>query len=172
MGIDFSGQDLTEADFSNATLNGCQFVGSTLHSARFVSVRAMGCNFDDADLTEAQFEGARFMASTFRDAMIAGSDLEEASLMGCDLNGAINEVADAGVEHDDAADEELADDDDESSAAGYVHDLNFGWVRLEASDHLTGVTGLMNTPRRWSVGAGKDNECFVYRLHDSSRRVG
>ena len=154
MGVDFSGQDLTEADFSSATLNGCQFVGSTLRSASFVSVRAMGCNFDGADVTDAQFEGARFMASTFRDAIIAGSDLEEASLMGCDLSGAINEAADDGVDDDDVSDddddddvsdEEVADDDDESSASGYVHGLNFGWVRLDASDHLTGVTGLTNT---------------------------
>jgi hypothetical protein len=145
MGVDFSGQDLTEANFSSATLNGCQFVGATLHSASFISVRAMGCNFDNADLTDAQFEGARFMASTFRDATIAGSDLEEASLMGCDLSGAINEAADDWVADEEVADEEVADDDDESSASGYVHELNFGWVRLDASDHLTGVTGLMNT---------------------------
>jgi len=148
MGLDFSGQDLTEANFSSATLNGCQFVGATLHSASFVSVRAMGCNFDNADLTDAQFEGARFMASTFRDATIAGSDLEEASLMGCDLSGAINEAADDWVADEDVVDDEVADDevaDDESSASGYVHELNFGWVRLDASDHLTGVTGLMNT---------------------------
>ena len=138
MGVDFSGQDLSEADFSGATLNGCQFVGSTLRSASFVSVRGMGCNFDDADLTDAQFEGARFMASTFRDSIIAGSDLDEASLMGCDLSGAINEVADDDVEDDDV------EDDDESSASDYVHELNLGWVKLEASDHLTGVTGLMN----------------------------
>jgi len=138
MGVDFSGQDLSEADFSGATLNGCQFVGSTLRSASFVSVRGMGCNFDDADLTDAQFEGARFMASTFRDSIIAGSDLDEASLMGCDLSGAINEVADDEVEDDDV------EDDDESSASDYVHELNLGWVKLEASDHLTGVTGLMN----------------------------
>jgi len=153
MGVDFSGQDLSEADFSGATLNGCQFVGSTLRSASFVSVRGMGCNFDDADLTDAQFEGARFMASTFRDSIIAGSDLDEASLMGCDLSGAINEVADDGVEDDDVEDDDVEDDDvedddveddDESSASDYVHELNLGWVKLEASDHLTGVTGLMN----------------------------
>ncbi len=166
MGVDFSGQDLTEADFSSATLNGCQFVGSTLRSASFVSVRAMGCNFDDADLSDAQFEGARFMASTFRDAVIVGSDLEEASLMGCDLSGAINEAVDDGDDDDDedvadeevadddddddvadeeVADEEVADDDDESPASGYVHELNLGWVKLEASDHLTGVTDLRNS---------------------------
>lgn len=139
MGVDFSGQDLSEADFSGATLNGCQFVGSTLRSASFVSVRGMGCNFDDADLTDAQFEGARFMASTFRDAIIAGSDLEEASLMGCDLSGAIDEAAEDDVEDDDV------EEDDESSASDYVHELNLGWVRLEASEHLTGVTGLMNS---------------------------
>jgi len=148
MGVDFSGQDLSEADFSGATLNGCQFVGSTLRSASFVSVRGMGCNFDDADLTDAQFEGARFMASTFRDSIIAGSDLDEASLMGCDLSGAINEVADDEVEDDDVEDDDVedddVDDDDESSASDYVHELNLGWVKLEASDHLTGVTGLMN----------------------------
>jgi len=153
MGVDFSGQDLSEADFSGATLNGCQFVGSTLRSASFVSVRGMGCNFDDADLTDAQFEGARFMASTFRDSIIAGSDLDEASLMGCDLSGAINEVADDDVEDDDVEDDDVEDDDvedddveddDESSASDYVHELNLGWVKLEASDHLTGVTGLMN----------------------------
>ena len=143
MGVDFSGQDLSEADFSGATLNGCQFVGSTLRSASFVSVRGMGCNFDDADLTDAQFEGARFMASTFRDTIIAGSDLDEASLMGCDLSGAINEVADDDVEDDDVEDDDV-EDDDESSASDYVHELNLGWVKLEASDHLTGVTGLMN----------------------------
>lgn len=138
MGVDFSGQDLSEADFSGATLNGCQFVGSTLRSASFVSVRGMGCNFDDADLTDAQFEGARFMASTFRDSIIAGSDLDEASLMGCDLSGAINAAADDDVEEDDV------EEDDESSASDYVHELNLGWVKLEASDHLSGVTGLMN----------------------------
>lgn len=143
MGVDFSGQDLSEADFSGATLNGCQFVGSTLRSASFVSVRGMGCNFDDADLTDAQFEGARFMASTFRDSIIAGSDLDEASLMGCDLSGAINEVADDDVEDDDVEDDDV-EEDDESSASDYVHELNLGWVKLEASDHLTGVTGLMN----------------------------
>ena len=138
MGIDFSGQDLSKADFSGATLNGCQFVGSTLRSASFVSVRGMGCNFDDADLTDAQFEGARFMASTFRDSIIAGSDLDEATLMGCDLSGAINAAADDDVEEDDV------EEDDESSASDYVHELNLGWVKLEASDHLSGVTGLMN----------------------------
>jgi hypothetical protein len=148
MGIDFSGQDLSEADFSGATLNGCQFVGSTLRSASFVSVRGMGCNFDDANLTDAQFEGARFMASTFRDSIIAGSDLDEASLMGCDLSGAINEAADDDVEEDDVEEDDVEEDDveedDESSASDYVHELNLGWVKLEASDHLSGVTGLMN----------------------------
>ena len=124
MGVDFSGQDLTGADFSGVKLQGCQFVGSMLHSANFAAVRAMGCNFAEADLTDAQFAGAKFMGSTFRRAIIAGSDIEEASLMGCDLNGAVNEV----------------DEVDESSGSECVHELDFGWVGLEASHHLIGAT--------------------------------
>ena len=127
MGVNFSGQNLTGADFSGANLQGCQFVRSMLHSANFASVRAMGCNFADADLTDAQFAGAKFTGSTFRRAIIAGSNIEEASLMGCDLNGAVNEV-------------DEVDEVDESSGSDCVHELDFGWVGLEASYHLIGAT--------------------------------
>ena len=124
MGVNFSGQDLTESDFSGAKLQGCSFVGTMLHSANFSSVSAMGCNFDDSDLTDAQFVGAKFIGSTFRGAIIAGSDINEASLMGCDLDGAVNEV------------DEVDEVDDSES----VRKLDFDWVRLEASHHLIGAT--------------------------------
>ena len=60
----FTGANLTGADFSGSNLVGCVFPGANLKGADFTGSTLYGCNLDNANLTGAVFDGATFTYGT------------------------------------------------------------------------------------------------------------
>lgn len=74
-GLNFTGQDLSQSDFT-----GCIMYGATLSNASFESATLFGC-----DLRSANMRGARLVRADLRGADVDGADLHKADLTGADL---------------------------------------------------------------------------------------
>lgn len=112
-GVDLSGAQLFESDFSRAQfhrvnldgsvldraiLRDARFDGSSLVRARapglsserasFASVRAVGAQFDGSNFSDADFSSADLRAGRFAGATLAGAKMQNADLRGADLSRA------------------------------------------------------------------------------------
>jgi uncharacterized protein YjbI with pentapeptide repeats len=92
---DYSGQDLTRAEFGDAKLKGANFSGANLRGAVFnganlTDANLHGANFSDgiayittfagADLSDAVLESAMLLKTSFKNAKISGADFSSALL--------------------------------------------------------------------------------------------
>lgn len=97
-GYDFSGLDLSKADFSCSDLRGAKFNhsklrGANFHCADFRRNRFDTVDFSGADLSGTDFSGARFNNVHFNGANLSGANFSGADFYtvdfsGADLNGA------------------------------------------------------------------------------------
>jgi uncharacterized protein YjbI with pentapeptide repeats len=92
---DYSGQDLTRAEFGDAKLKGANFSGANLRGAVFNGANLSGANlrgvnfsdgiayittFAGADLSDAVLESAMLLKTSFKNAKIRGADFSFALL--------------------------------------------------------------------------------------------
>jgi uncharacterized protein YjbI with pentapeptide repeats len=76
--------DLTDANLSEAVLQGCDLSGANLERGYLDGVQAAQAVFREANL-----RGTRFCRARLTGADLAGTDLTGANLMECDLSGAV-----------------------------------------------------------------------------------
>ncbi len=74
-GLDLSGRNLCDADFTGATLAGCDFTRSRLDNANFFGADLQDCMIVEASLRRADLRGV----------CLRGADLTAADLFECDL---------------------------------------------------------------------------------------
>ncbi|HEY9880179.1 MAG TPA: pentapeptide repeat-containing protein [Leptolyngbyaceae cyanobacterium] len=95
---DFSGSDLTAADFANADLRYVTFQGSSLLRATLPNAQAAFADFSKANLGSAQLIRANLSAAHLDGASLVGADLTEAQLPNATLVGArLDQVHGSGV---------------------------------------------------------------------------
>lgn len=82
-GVDFTGRNLSQANFKDANLEGACFIDTVLVSANFE-----GANLKNADFSCANAWGANFNETNCQNAVFLSSNLTEASFEGADLDGA------------------------------------------------------------------------------------
>jgi len=63
------GANLVDADLTHADLSQCDFTGATLQGADLTSVDVSGANFEGADLTDATVDGVDFSSCVLTDVM-------------------------------------------------------------------------------------------------------
>jgi uncharacterized protein YjbI with pentapeptide repeats len=80
----FGKADLTDANLSEAVLQGCDLSGANLERGYLDGIQAAQANFREAGL-----RGTRFCRAKLTGADLAGADLSGANLMECDLSGAM-----------------------------------------------------------------------------------
>jgi len=108
VGENWSGQDLTENDFSGssftgANMSGCDLQGCNLSGSKFTGVNfsgsdlqwvdlsgsaLSGVNFVNADLEGANFKNCSLVGVNFVNADLEGADFTDAQLSGCNFNNA------------------------------------------------------------------------------------
>ena len=76
IGINFTGADLRNADFSNSDLEGCIFTDANLSGAKFCNTNLNNAIFHAANLKKTDFTGA----TVTLDALANAKDLEKAIL--------------------------------------------------------------------------------------------
>ena len=81
-GVDFTGRNLSQANFKDANLEGACFIDTVLVSANFE-----GANLKNADFSCANAWGANFNETNCQNAVFLSSNLTEASFEGADLDG-------------------------------------------------------------------------------------
>ncbi len=74
-GLDLSGKNLCDADFTGADMSGCTLVGARLDHANL-----FGCDLQNANLTDASLRRADLRGACLRNANLTGADLFEADL--------------------------------------------------------------------------------------------
>ncbi len=94
-----NGVDLSETDFSNATLEGIEFVNADLTSSSFADSHLTEVKFDACDLTSVDFTRANLVECTFNESVLNGTDFSYSRVDYCnfsdaDLAGAIFQGAD------------------------------------------------------------------------------
>jgi uncharacterized protein YjbI with pentapeptide repeats len=91
---DFSGADLRNAIFGEATLGGAKFRGAVLRGANFMKAHLYDADFFDADLTggalliDAKLEKSDFRNARLVGAILRGADFKDADLTDADLSEA------------------------------------------------------------------------------------
>ena len=85
---DFSGSDLTEADFAKAELSGVSFRGASLLRANLIQVKAAYADFSEANLGSARLIDAQLNYANLRQASLVGADLTQAQLVQANLEAA------------------------------------------------------------------------------------
>lgn len=83
----FVKSNATGANFERAQLNNALFPKATLASARFAGASALRSVWTEADLTEADLSGMDATGGVFRNAIFAGADVQGAVLAETDLHG-------------------------------------------------------------------------------------
>ena len=82
-GIDFTGRNLSQANFKGADLEGATFIDTVLVSTNFE-----GANLKNADFSCANAWSASFNETNCKDTVFLSANLTEASFEGADLDGA------------------------------------------------------------------------------------
>ena len=75
---DFSGQNLTESDFTKTIMKQCNFAGANLRGVSLFAAFAEGSTFRKADLSFADLEQGNFEDSDFTDAVLEGAQVSAA----------------------------------------------------------------------------------------------
>lgn len=82
-GVDFTGRNLSQANFKGADLEGAWFIDAILVSANFE-----GANLKNADFSCANAWSANFNETNCQNSLFLSANLTEASFEGADLDGA------------------------------------------------------------------------------------
>ncbi len=91
--------DLSETDFSNATLEGAEFVNADLTSSSFADSHLTEVKFEGCDLTSVDFTRANLVECGFNESVLNGTDFSYSKVDYCnfsdaDLAGSIFQGAD------------------------------------------------------------------------------
>ena len=81
-GLNFSGRNMTGADFTGAILIGSNFSKSKLNNAIFYGANLQSCNFEYSDLTNADLRGAVLQNANFKNSVLSNVDLRQGQLFG------------------------------------------------------------------------------------------
>ena len=87
-GRNFSRQDLSYADFSNANLSGVNFNRAVLYGVNFQNATLKGTNLSRSDLNCSKLKGAALQGTNLSGANLKGADLRDVVLKGVNLSGA------------------------------------------------------------------------------------
>ena len=108
-GIDFTGRNLSQANFKGADLEGATFIdtvlvstnfeGANLKNADFSCVNAWSANFNEtnckdtvflsANLTEASFEGADLDCASFAQANLTEANLQDTNIIAAEFDNTV-----------------------------------------------------------------------------------
>ena len=87
-GENWSGQDLSDYDFSGQTLAGVNLSGCDLSDCDFSDCSISGVNFSGSDLSDADFRDSSISGSNFSGCDLEDADFTDAQIMGCNFRGA------------------------------------------------------------------------------------
>ena len=87
-GSNFSGSDLTSADFGITTLKKCNFDSIKAQGAIFAVAKSGDATFRNADLRNANLRASNFLRVSFSGAKLDGADFTRADLKGADFSNA------------------------------------------------------------------------------------
>jgi hypothetical protein len=88
MGVDYSGQDMMEANLARADLREARLVGTQLQSADLRRADLSGADLTGANLVKAQVDRATLRGAVLRDANLRRATFNTADLSGTDCTGA------------------------------------------------------------------------------------
>ena len=66
-GVDFSGQNLENAVFTQSDLRGANFKGAKLQGVKFIKANLTGANFEDSNYLHAYYRGAILTRATYNE---------------------------------------------------------------------------------------------------------
>jgi uncharacterized protein YjbI with pentapeptide repeats len=87
-GENWSGQDLSDHDFSGQTLAGVNLSGCDLSDCDFSDCSISGVNFSGSNLSDADFRDSSISGSNFSGCDLEDADFTDAQIMGCNFRGA------------------------------------------------------------------------------------
>lgn len=87
-GENWSGQDLSDYDFSGQSLAGVNLSGCDLSDCDFSDCSISGVNFSGSNLSDADFRDSSISGSNFAGCDLEDADFTDAQIMGCNFRGA------------------------------------------------------------------------------------
>ncbi len=87
--VDFTGATIINVDFSGADLSGTDFSGMTLHNVNFTNTNLSNSNLSNQDLSNTEFRG-----TILKNANLSGTNLSNVYFEGVDLTNANLVLAD------------------------------------------------------------------------------
>ena len=87
-GENWSGQDLSDHDFSGQSLAGVNLSGCDLSDCDFSDCSISGVNFSGSNLSDADFRDSSISGSNFSGCDLEDADFTDASITGCNFRGA------------------------------------------------------------------------------------